>query len=128
MLPLIDSDYKTSTFTFSLDDVSYVSSSATGIVQYQAQYVAGQRASGASITAGGPTPANPTGGLTAGFERVLDAGFNQFTMPLVGGFDGMDITHRDPLSNELLSGKDETSYAFNSIKRAIDSVSIQKSR
>jgi len=125
MLPLIDSDYKTSTFTFSLDDVSYVSSSATGIVQYQAQYVTGQRASGNSITAGGPTPTDPTGaGTSAGYENVLDAGFNQFTMPLVGGFDGMDITHRDPLSNELLSGKNETtSYAFNSIKRAIDSVS-----
>jgi len=124
MLPLIDSDYKTSTFTFSLDNISYVSSSATGIVEYQAKFAAGERADGQSITAGGPTPTSPTGTLPAGYENVLDAGFNQFTMPLVGGFDGMDITHRDPLANALLKDKDETtSYAFNSIKRAIDSVS-----
>jgi len=124
MLPLIEAAYKADTFTFSLDNISYVSSSATGIVQNQAKYATGERADGESITAGGPTPDVPSGGLAAGFENVLDAGFNQFTMPLVGGFDGMDITHRDPLANALLKEANETtSYAFNSIKRAIDSVS-----
>jgi hypothetical protein len=126
MMPLISDDYKTDTFTFSLDDVAYVSSSVTGIVQYQARYAKDLRSDGFSITAGGPTPVEGErdGGLSADYRRVLNAGFNQFTLPLVGGFDGMDITHRDPLSNAILEGQTETSnYAFNSIKRAIDSVS-----
>jgi len=43
---------------------------------------------------------------------------------LYGGFDGLDITERNPFRNNLLSSKTElNNYAFNSVRRAIDSVS-----
>ena len=123
MLPLVNEDFKANSFVFSLDNIAYVSSSATGIVENQAYYNTGARTGGDSITAGGPTPSNPTGGLSEGYSRVLDAGFNKFTMPLAGGFDGFNIQHRDPLANTLLSGDETTNYAFNSIKRSINTVS-----
>jgi hypothetical protein len=123
MLPLIAEDFKADSFTFSLDNIAYVSSSATGIVENQAFYNTAARTGGISITAGGPTPTNKTGGLSAGYSRVLDAGFNKFTMPLAGGFDGFNIQHRDPLANTLLTGDETTNYAFNSLKRSIDTVS-----
>jgi phage tail sheath protein FI len=50
-------------------------------------------------------------------------------MPLVGGFNGLDITEKEPFSERssnspLASTDDETtSYAYNSIKVAMDSVS-----
>tara|TARA_R100000808_G_C2155445_1_gene167967 strand:- start:16253 stop:19108 length:2856 start_codon:yes stop_codon:yes gene_type:complete len=122
MLPSVNDDYiKADTFTFSLDNVTYVSSSTTGIVEWQARYGSDLYENDLSINAGGDTPDGP---LSASYENVLNAGLNRFTMPMVGGFDGLDIKHRDPLSNAILSEKDElTSYAFNSIKRSIDSVS-----
>jgi hypothetical protein len=123
MLPLISDSLKEDTFIFSLDNVRYVSSSATGIVENQSVYDVLSRNDGQSITAGGPTPSNPTGSLSEGYSRVLDAGFNKFTMPLVGGFDGFNIQHRDPLANTLLSGDETNNYAFNSIKRSINTVS-----
>ena len=53
----------------------------------------------------------------------MDAGYDQFTAPLYGGFDGLDIQEKEPFSNRILSGKTElNNYAYNSLKRAIDSV------
>ncbi len=44
-------------------------------------------------------------------------------MPVQGGFNGLDITEREPFRNSLLSGEGElTHYAFNSVKRSIDAV------
>jgi hypothetical protein len=40
---------------------------------------------------------------------------------MFGGFDGLDITEKDPFRNSLMSGKTEkTSYALYSFKKAID--------
>jgi hypothetical protein len=59
-----------------------------------------------------------------GYEAVLEYGFNSFVAPLFGGFDGLDITERDPFRNTLLDGKTEKdNYAYNSVKEAIDIVS-----
>ncbi len=92
---------------FSLDDLL-----ATGSIH--ASHISGSRAMGTSITATGST----------NYKAVLDLGFDRFTAPLFGGFDGLDITEKEPFNNTDLSGKTEfTSYAFNSVKRAIDSVS-----
>jgi phage tail sheath protein FI len=61
--------------------------------------------------------------------------FDKFTLPLFGGFDGLDITEQEPFrnssggngdqaSNPPLDGSTELlSYAFNSLKVAVDSVS-----
>ena len=60
-------------------------------------------------------------GLVAG---VLDAGFDRFTVPLYGGFDGTDVTQMDPFANSTLTGapSDTTNAVFNSIRQAIDSI------
>jgi len=51
-------------------------------------------------------------------------GYNRFTTVFQGGFDGLDITEKDPFRNEFITanGSDTNNYAFYSIKRAIDSV------
>jgi len=92
-------------FVFTLDDVKRLGST-------DSQWVSGSRADGSSFTA-----------LTGTYNAVVDAGFDRFTMPLVAGFDGADITEKEPFNNRVLSGQTQTtSYEFNSVKRAIDSI------
>lgn len=92
-------------FVFSLDDLRRQGTS-------HAQWVSGSRAAGTSFTA-----------ATGTYAAVLDAGFDKFTAPMVGGFDGVDITEKDPFNNRVLSSQTEiTSYEFNSLKRALDAV------
>ena len=92
---------------FTLDDVS-------GSGQF-AEWVSGSHAAGTSLTC--------QSGAVSG---VLDRGFDRFTVPLYGGFDGLDIVEMDPFNSRLLNGIDgiteQNSYQFNSIKRAIDSL------
>lgn len=107
-------------FAFSLDDVAWSEGSST-----EAYYTNASRASGRSISAG--YAFNSSGVYTAttvSYKHVLDAEFNRFVIPLFGGIDGLDITEREPFRNSGMSSATETTnYAFNSIKRAIDSIS-----
>ena len=79
--------------------------------------------SGSGPAAGGTTSLTAVSGAISG---VLDAGYDRFTVPLYGGFDGLNIDEMDPFRNSLMNGisgiTDATSYQFNSIHRAIDSV------
>jgi hypothetical protein len=92
--------------TFTLDDVS-----GSGV------WVTG---SGGTITSTSLTAVN---GAISG---VLDAGYDRFTVPLFGGFDGLDIKQIDPFSAASFAmgsaPTEANSYSFFSIKRAIDSV------
>ena len=113
MLPPIVDSFATTTSTeysymFSLDDVS--GSSDTGVAL--GVWVSGSRAAGNSWTA------------TSDYTEVLDQGYNRFTVPLCGGFDGLDITEKDPFNftRALNDGTDSTKYAYYSAKRAIDTV------
>jgi hypothetical protein len=93
-------------FVFTLDDLS--GSFDEGLV-----WVSGSRNSGISYTA------------TSSVSDLLDNNYNKFTMPLVGGFDGLDIKEREPFRNTKLAGTGvnaKTNYAYNSLKRAVDSV------
>jgi hypothetical protein len=95
-----ESDYA---YIFSLDDVIVDGSNI--------YYLSGSRVTGDSRTA------------TSGAANLLDAGYNRFTAPVWGGFDGFDITKPDPMYNAGLSGGTELdNYAYNSMKRAIDTV------
>ena len=87
---------------FSLDDIS-----GSGV------WKSGSYADGTSLTA--------NSGAVSG---VLDSGYNRFTVPMYGGFDGVDIKELDPFANRNLEGTptDSTNYVFNSIRRSIDSV------
>jgi hypothetical protein len=96
-------------YVFSLDDVSGSTDTATPL----GVWVSGSRAAGTSWTSSGS------------YTEVLDKGYNRFTVPLCGGFDGIDITEKDPFNNSraLLDGTDSTKYAYYTVKRAIDTVS-----
>ena len=93
--------------TFTLDDVS----------GSQGSWISGSFAK----ATGNIQSLTRVNGLVAG---VLDAGFDRFTVPMYGGFDGTDITEMDAFANRNLSGTptDKTNYVFNSIRQAIDSV------
>ena len=92
-------------FTFSMDNIV---SGSSGYF-----YRSGSRVDETSYTA---LP-------TKTYRDLLDAGYDRFTAPLHGGFDGLNITEKEPFRNSLLSGKTEiNNYAYNSLKRAIDTV------
>ena len=110
--PIIDSFTTGSTteysYMFSLDDVSGSSDTALEL----GVWVSGSRAAGNSWTAADD------------YTAVLDQGYNRFTVPLCGGYDGLDITEKDPFNytRALADGTDSTKYAYYSAKRAIDTV------
>ena len=85
---------------FSLDDVS-----GSGV------WAQGNYDAGTSLTR--------TNGRVSG---VLDAGYDRFTVPMYGGFDGMDIGEMDSFANRNIGSADLTSYEFNSFHRALDSL------
>ena len=104
-------------YVFTLDDVtrhSTITSGETAVTSSsEAYWVSGSRRAEAALSA--------TGSNT--FASTLEAGFDRFTIPLFGGFDGVDIRERNPFNNSTYgtSGKTApTSYAFNSVKMAID--------
>ena len=98
--------------TFTLDDLSGSSSGSKGFVKW----LSGSHAAGTSLT-------NEYGAISG----VLDQGFDRFTVPLYGGFDGLDIQEMDPFNSRLMNGitdiNGQKSYSFGSIKRAMDSLS-----
>ena len=98
-------------FYFSLDDtVMEVGTDSKPRVYYES----GSRAAGASITA-----------RTGSYKAILDHGYDRFTSPMYGGFDGFDITEEEPFnqSRALENGEvtQTNSAMFYSVKRAIDS-------
>jgi len=112
--------YSVSTFTkadgneysylFSLDDLS--SSVGPGQDGGVAVWASGSRLSGHSITA-----------VSGTYQQVLDDGYNRFTVPVVGGYDGLDITEKEPFRNSGMTDATDTSnYAYYSVRRAIDTV------
>lgn len=93
----------------SLDDV------VTG--SNNANWASGSRALGNSATAVGGT-----------YESILDAGYDNLTSPLYGGFDGLNIKEIEPFRNSAMTtgGTQDTefnNYAVNTIQQALHSVS-----
>jgi hypothetical protein len=91
--------------TFTLDDIVRKGNDA--------EYASGSRVAGTSCTA-----------VSSSYEGILDAGYDKFTAPFAGGFDGFDITEAEPLRNSGFSTTttQTNNYAFNTVKRAIDTV------
>ena len=101
-------------FMFTLDDLVGVSGSSD-----KSYWLSGSHAAGSSVTA----VAASVSGAAEGYKAIIDRGNDKFTMPLFGGFDGLDITERDPFRNEFLSkgGADpDANYAVSTLRRAID--------
>ena len=98
-------------YIFTLDNVSRFTASTGGTLdEYEAYYISGSRASGVSISASG----------SSGYKSTIDAGFNQFTIPMHGGFDGIDITQAEPFNDNSIGSSQTTSYAYNTVRIAID--------
>ena len=104
-------------FAFTLDDVYTTGSTPldndlSDYTPSTIEYKSGQRVAGLSATSiPGVTPSILT--------REL---FDSFQMPLVGGFEGVDITEADPFNMEIVNSAatTATNYAYASIDRAIE--------
>jgi hypothetical protein len=93
-------------FIFTLDDLRATSD---GMVHYES----GSRAAGTSVTA-----------VSGTYKDIISSGHDRFTLPLHSGFDGINITERNPFNNTIMEDKTETtSSPFFSVKKAIDTVS-----
>ena len=96
-------------FGFTLDDL-VVNGAADSLLP--ATYTSGSRKAGTSVTA-----------LSGNYTSIIeDFGYNRFTVPMFGGWDGWDVRQSDPIANiNLSSGNSKTNYAFNTVRRGIDS-------
>jgi hypothetical protein len=90
-------------YMFSLDDVR------AGTAAGSAYWESGSCQAGDSYT-------------SVSSDGILDAGYNRFTVPLYGGFDGLNITVRSPFASFSLEDKSDE-YPYYSIQRAINTVS-----
>jgi hypothetical protein len=96
-----DGTITVNSFIFTLDDID-----GSTTAPY---YLSGSRAAGTSVRG------------TAAYSTLLDAGINNFTMPLVAGTTGFDVVEPDPFANRLTSDKtDDTSYEYYSLRKAVD--------
>lgn len=77
----------------------------------------GGRRAGTSLTA-----------VSASYAAILDQGYNKFTVPMYGGFDGFDIFEKNPFNNSRALNNSidtKTTAAFPmyyTVRKAIDSV------
>ena len=102
-VPVSSTEETEHSYVFTLDDV-ITNESAT------AYYISGARQQGHACT-------------SASYDAILTMGYDRFTTAFYGGRDGLDITEMEPFRNtKLSSGNEYTNYAFNTVKRAIDTV------
>lgn len=92
-------------FKFTLDDLEIVTGSNT------VTYAVDSYDKGDSFTAASGT-----------FGDLLDLGVQQFMMPLQGGFDGLDITEKEPFRAIPDTRNDSTSYISYTLNKALDTV------
>ena len=104
-------------YLFSLDDLSSsVGSLGAGGVDGGgagvAVWVSGSRLAGKSYTA-----------LSGTYQEILDEGYNRFTVPLNGGFNGLNVRKKEHFNNtDLADGTDTTNSGYYTLIRAIDTV------
>lgn len=109
---------------FSLDDVVVSGSAGSGSWSYWQE---GSRAAGNSYTAVKSGSYDWGNGQNASedhdYKNILELGHDKFTLPMFGGFDGLDAKEREPFRNTLTDGKSAVqNYAVNSLYRAIDTI------
>ena len=119
------SSYAQTSVYFTLDDLSASLSgpSATDKI-LTAVYTKGSRALNKSLTAQGRTIGTPSVVYTANLEGLIKLGYDKFTAPMFGGFNGFDVRHREPLANRLMStsATETDDFVYNTYRRAIDIV------
>ncbi len=108
----------TTSYVFTLDNISGSSNAtdAANGVYDRFYYRSGSRADGDSITAA-------SGTYKALLSAFADVGGARFTMPLFGGYDGFDVTEKEPFNQSRAlpsTAQEKTSYAYYSVKKGID--------
>jgi hypothetical protein len=67
--------------------------------------------------------ANGSVASSGSVQDLFDDNIRKYRANFHGGFDGLDIKNSYPFANTILSGKSETtSYAYNSIKKALSTI------
>ena len=101
---------------FTLDDIR-VSGSGLGF------YTSGSRQDAVDATAHTADQHSITA-ISGNYESVLDAGYDRFTAPFYGGYDGLDITEAEPFRNSQFDAGESrtTQYTFHTLERAIKAV------
>jgi len=114
-------DYTEKTWLFTLDDVRQQQGGVAADNE-KFEYVSGSR----NGIATSPTATGSSYTALNGYIELLETKrVNKFTTLLHGGHDGLDITEANPFRNTRLDdarGDVYTNYAYNSVKRGIDSV------
>jgi hypothetical protein len=80
--------------------------------------------SGSGVWVSGSHSASSLTYVNGAIEGVLDAGYDRFTVPMYGGFDGVDIKDMDAFANNsFVSAADpEDCYVLSTFRRAIDTI------
>jgi hypothetical protein len=118
----LEADSSTTTaYAFTLDNLSASSNAtdSTANLYDRFYYVSGSRADGDSISAA-------SGTYKSVLKAFKDVGGARFTMPLFGGFNGLDVREKEPFNHtrQLTSTSTElNSYAFYSLKKGLDMIS-----
>ena len=123
---------------FSLDDLVYSSGDAThsgsDVFVYNSTVIGSTSPLGPNndnIRRGTPGGARKAGtsmtAVSASYAEPLDRGFNKFTMPLYGGFNGFDLFEKNPFNQSRALNNDVTKTTsqfpmYYTLKTAIDSV------
>jgi hypothetical protein len=100
-------------YIFSMDDI--VSHSSDGGYYYMSGSRAGKNSGAAASSK------SYTGQSGNSYKTLLDAGFRQFTAPMWGGYDAVNIKKPDPFYNKSMTDGSSTevnSYVYNTYKRA----------
>ena len=106
-------DGLTRTFIFSLDELSgSAGKNSVDLDPTTMHWVSGSRSAGTSYRG------------TSSFGAQLKKGFDQFTLPLFGGNDGLNVKEMEPFRNSGINPGDSsaTNYVVHSIRRAVESI------
>lgn len=108
-------------FIFTLDDMCVLQSDGSVALSGTLIYESGSRQNEATGAKVNVRRASISGDS---YREILELGADRFTTVLHGGFDGLDITEQEPFRNSQFDSNttQRDSYAFNSIKVAIDSL------
>lgn len=105
-------------YKFSLDNLIVTRDSSGNVTNIT--YSDTARTSGLSVTAVSASSA-PKGGYTLALQSDISP---KFTAAFYGGFDGFDVTEKEPVINNyyLNGGTETTNYAYHTLQRALDSI------
>jgi len=109
---------------FTLDEIVLTTGTSTTSASPSAGISEATWTSGSLVAGTSWNASSSVGQGTARYQNILESKVNRFTSPMWGGFDGLDITERDPFRNGRIDDTETEvgNYTYYTIKRAIDTV------